>query len=139
MNKTEIFEKKPIVLPCIAAFLCIVSLFLVGWAAPVFMEMFRDFGVNPLPLHLRVISRLHWVWTLPVGTLVAVGLMWSSRHWPRKTTLSIDTAAIALAIVVFIAFVLAVFQPIFGPMGTIEETAEPTSAGDVANGAAPEQ
>ena len=103
------------------------------------MEMFRDFGVNPLPLHLRVISRLHWVWTLPVGTLVAVGLMWSSRHWPRKTTLSIDTAAIALAIVVFIAFVLAVFQPIFGPMGTIEETAEPTSAGDVANGAAPEQ
>ena len=119
MNEIDIAEKKPIVLPCIASFLCILSLFFIGWTAPAFMEMYRDFGVDPLPPHLRVISHIHWFWTLPLGGLVAAGLILSSRHWSRKTTLSIDIAFIMLAILVFIAFVFAVFLPIFGPMGEL--------------------
>jgi hypothetical protein len=139
MNKTVIIEKGSIILPCIAGFLCILSLFLIGWAAPVFMKMYRDFGIDPLPPHLRVISLIHWFWTLPLGAVVAGGLIWSSRRWSRNTTLSINIAAMTLAILVFTGFVFTLFQPIFGPMRTMQKTAEPTSAGDVATRAAPEK
>jgi hypothetical protein len=123
---TERDEKKPIVLPCIAAVLCLLFFLLIGWASPVFLEMYRDFGVDPLPLSLRVISIIHWSWTLPLGGLVAAGLVWGSRHCPRKTTVLIDAVAIALAAGLFVMFIVSVFQPIF-TFVEIEETAAHTS------------
>jgi hypothetical protein len=73
--------------------------------------MFKDFGIDPLPFNMQIISRIHWCWTLPLGIIVAAGLIWSSRHWSRKTTLRVATAAIVMAILVFVAFILGLQFP----------------------------
>lgn len=114
MNEPKDIEKKPILLPCIVGFLFTLSLFLIGWAAPVFVQMFRDFKIDPLPLNIRIISHIHWLWTLPLGCLVASILIWGSRRWSRKTRLIVDVIAIVLAVIVFIAFVLTTFRPYVG-------------------------
>lgn len=113
MNETDIVKKKPIVLPCIAGFLCILSLFMIGWVAPVFVQMFQDFGIDPLPVNMQIISHIHWFWTLPLGCVVAAGLIWGFRHWSRKTNHVVDVVAIVSAVIIFVAFAFTAFIPIF--------------------------
>jgi len=138
MNAPDIAEKKTIWLPYVAGFICILLLFLIGLAAPVFMEMYRCAEIEHL-VRLRAISHIHWFWTLPLGGLIAVGLIWISRRWSRKINLWVDSIAIGLAILVFIVFCFNLFRPIFGPFETIPKTTNPTSPGDVADPAAPEK
>lgn len=119
MNATDKLEKKPIVLPCIAGCICILSLLLMGTAAPAFLEMYRDFGIDPLPVPLRVIAIFHWMWTVPVGLLVALVLIWGTRHWSRATNLRIDVTAIVLAITMVVAFAYTILFTRVGGMRTI--------------------
>ncbi len=125
MTETTKAEKLPVAAPCVASVLWLLSLLFMGWTAPVFLEMFRDFGVDPLPYPLRLISHLHWHWTLPLGGLIAAGLLWSSRHWSRRTTLAVDAVAMALAVVALIAFFCTVFRPIFRVNGAGDCAGDP--------------
>lgn len=122
---------KPIVLPWIAACICLLSLLLIGMAAPVFLEMYSGFGIDPLPLHLRIVALIHWIWTVPVGLFIASILIWGTKHWSRVTNLRIDVAAIVVAITVILAFAYAtLFIPV-GGMRTIPEKAAEENGGHV--------
>ena len=113
MTETETTEKKPIVLPCIAAVLSIASLFLIGQAGPAFSEMYKDFGVDALPWNIQFISCFHFLWTLPLGCLVAGVLLWGSRRWTRRRSLLVAGLAAGLAVVCFFVFVFISMMPIF--------------------------
>lgn len=112
MNDIAPAEKKPVVLPCTAALLCLLSFSVIGWAAPEFAEIYRDFGID-LP-RIRALSLIHWSWTIPMGCLVAAVLIRGSRHWSRSTNLKVDIAAIILAIALFVAFVCTILAPARG-------------------------
>ena len=109
MNEIASVDTKPVVLPCTAALLCLLSFSAIGWAAPVFAEIFRDFGVDSL--QLRALSGIHWGWTLPLGCIVAAVLIRGSRQWSRRTNLKVDIAAIIFAIVMLLAFIYTIFVP----------------------------
>lgn len=113
MDETDIVEKKPIVFPCIAGFLRVPSLFMVGWAGPVFVEMFRDFGIDPLPLDMQIISRIRWFWIFSLYCLIAAMLISGSRQWARKMNLIVDVLSIVLAVTLSFAFAFTAFLPIF--------------------------
>jgi hypothetical protein len=118
MNEADTVVKKPIVLPCIAGTLCVLCLFVIGQAGTVFPEMYKDFGIDPLPWNVRVISLFHWFWTLPLGIAISVLLIWGSRRWSRKTNRIADVACIVLAILIFFGFTFVAFMPC-GGMSTI--------------------
>jgi len=109
----DVLEKwnKPLVLPCIAGSLCVISLLLIGVTAPEFVHTTRELVGSPLPLVTRIISHIHWEWTLPLGCMIAAVLIWGSRRWSRQTSNQADKIAIALSVLGFIAFCLiAVIQ-----------------------------
>jgi len=113
MNETDTARKRPIVLPCIAGLLCVLSLFLIGKAAPVFVEMYRVFEIDPLPPNILIISRIHWFWTLPLGSIIAAILIWGSRRWSRRTNLVVDVVCIVSAVTIFMTFAITAFVPVF--------------------------
>jgi len=112
MTDNDTVGRKPIVLPCIAGALCIASLFIIGKAGTAFPEMYRDFGIDPLPWNIRVISLFHWFWTLPLGCLVATVLLWGSRQWTRKRSLLVAGLATVFAVMLFFAFAFIAMMPI---------------------------
>ncbi len=51
---------------------------LQGLASGVYVEMFRDFGVDDL-WPQRVHKFIHWQWTFPLSVVLAVALVWKTR------------------------------------------------------------
>lgn len=90
-----------------------MAFLLVGLSGPVFMEMFPDFGMDPLPLRLKVVSVLHWWWTLPLGLGVAFVLAKGRRRWSVRTNRIAGVAIIMLSVAILLAFALSVFTPVF--------------------------
>lgn len=113
MTNIDITVKKPIVLPCIASALCILCLFVIGQAGPAFSKTYAAFGIDPLPWNIRFISHFHTYWTLPLGGLMAVGLIWGSRRWSRKRSLVVAGLAVVAAVILFILFAFMAMMPIF--------------------------
>lgn len=115
MSKNTTVQKKSIVLACLAGFFCTVSLFLIGWTAPVFVGMYRDLGVDPLPANIRIISHIHWFWTMPIGCLIAGIMIWGSeRWWSQKASVAVNMTVMSVAVLVLMLFaftsVLSVFD-----------------------------
>ena len=106
-------EDSKSVMPYVAGVLCIMAFLLVGLSAPVFMEMFRDFGMAPLPRHLRMVSVTHWWWTVPLGLGVAVVLAKGRQRWSLRTNRITAVTIIMFSIAVVLAFALSVFTPVF--------------------------
>ena len=115
MNETNTAQKKSVLLPCIAACLCLLSLSVIGWLGPVFGALFRghDDGLDPLPVDRQIIFHIHWCWTIPIGCIVAAILLWGSRQWSRRTSAVVSVAAIISAVGAIIAFLVTAFRPIF--------------------------
>jgi hypothetical protein len=100
-------------MPYVAGTLGVIALFLVGVSAPVFMEMFRDFGMDPLPPHLRVVSAIHWWWTVPVGFGIAIALASGRDRWSMWTNRIASATVIVFWVAILLAFALSVFTPVF--------------------------
>jgi hypothetical protein len=101
------------VIPYIAGAFCILVFLLIGLSAPVLMEMYTDFGIDPLPFHLKVISMIYWWWTLPFGFVVALTLACGRFTWSIKTNRIAGLAIIILSIGILAIFAISIFRPIF--------------------------
>ena len=101
------------VMPYVAGTLCILAFLLVGLAAPVFMEMFRDFGIDPLPPRLRIVSVIQWWWTVPLAVGIALLLVRGRTRWSVRASRIAGITIIIVSVAILLAFGLAVFTPVF--------------------------
>jgi hypothetical protein len=95
------------VMPLVAGTICILALLLVGLSAPVFTKIYHECGIDPLPLRLKVVSMIHWWWTLPAGVAVALVLARGRQRWCVRTNRIVGAITILLSFAVLVAYALS--------------------------------
>lgn len=66
-----------------------------GFACPVFVEMCRGFMLKPEWPHC-LLSVVRWQWTVPLGILSAVALLWKAKRVPARLNRIIDLVVFLL-------------------------------------------
>jgi hypothetical protein len=60
-----------------------------GFACPVIIEMYQGFALK-LEWPLCLLSVVYWYWTVPLGILSAVALVWKAKRVPARLNRNID-------------------------------------------------
>jgi hypothetical protein len=60
-----------------------------GFACPVIVEMYEGFALK-LEWPLCLLSVVQWHWTVPLGILSAVALVWKAKRVPVRLNRAID-------------------------------------------------
>jgi len=102
-----------VTLPWFAGVCLVIALCILGLVGPVFRQMLEDVGAtHSAQLWFRVIARLHWLWTTPVGLVAAAVLIAGSKRWSQGTTRVVGTAFLVIAFAIVAGLLSSMWMPI---------------------------
>ena len=115
MRDVDIVKRKPIILPVLSGLIWILALSFIGYAAPVFQEMYQDFEID-IPFYMGILSNIRWFWTLPVGGCIAGFIIWRSQlaeGWTTRKCVCVLLVSIISVVFVIFLFGCFVMRPVF--------------------------
>jgi hypothetical protein len=89
-------------------FLCLLNLSwfaFVGFASPVSVEMFHDFGPE-FRFRIWLLSLFHWQWTIPLGIGSSWFILWKNRKLDSAGCRYFNIFALLLLLLFGLAYVL---------------------------------